>query len=787
MTPYLAVIGDSFREAIKSKVLWILLLCWTVILAGIAPFGFIQEKSYRFRGDDIVDQTKLLQQLTAAVDDQGSKSQKAIAKVIGKDDQAFLRQRASKPDMWTPRGRIVDILNQAIADENLYQPEAWPRAERRSELKELLAVPATNLSSLELEQRNRRLIELAFPGLLRPVSENRTWVGYAGLKTPIELPISVKQSRQYIEAIFFPILMRLGLGLVAMLVAVIITSPMIPDMFQSGALHLLLSKPVSRAMLFLSKFVGGCIFVSINIAYMLVGLYFISGLRLGIWNQGILWCIPLFVFVFMTYYSVSALAGLLWKNAIVSVVVTGVFWGICFAVGLVYGIIKPFVEINPTLVNIEVVRDTVFSTNQEGALQVWDERSNVWQTGFGLPTGNLRVYGPYWSESEGRLLFGRTTDNPFGGMMDSLVRLRFATYPELQSKKSDSPESPQSDDGFLSTKNTDFWSESRVDVLPDAPPDTRRIVPWRDSILAINARGIYWLDLEKAIASKNQSNFSLFGLNLPLGAKGEAFRQMTPESWQPKPPFDAAATTTNDHLIFYSQGKLQTLRALDANRLQVEGDSLEVSSDEELLSLIAANDEFVVIASDKSVPKVYRWKTWEQAAVLDSIGEITPRQLKASPDGKAFALLTSEGHLWLIDGVSLRASKFPTPYQGRISAFCLDRQGSVWIGHSVNQVDAYRLDGSATSARIRPSQGTLATIYRWVIQPIYTVNPKPSSLDETITYVLRKDDTLSFLLDTSDLNRAAIKLDPWTPIWSNGLFIVVMLGLGCLLLYRQDL
>ena len=41
-----------------------------------------------------------------------------------------------------------------------------------------------------------------------------------------------------------------------------------------------------------------------------VGLWLISGLRFGVWSPRILWCVPLFMFLFATYYVVSALAGL---------------------------------------------------------------------------------------------------------------------------------------------------------------------------------------------------------------------------------------------------------------------------------------------------------------------------------------------------------------------------------------------------------------------------------------------------------------------------------------------
>jgi hypothetical protein len=41
----------------------------------------------------------------------------------------------------------------------------------------------------------------------------------------------------------------------------------------------------------------------LNITYLLVGLYFIAGLRFDIWNEGLLAVIPVVVFVFVIFFS----------------------------------------------------------------------------------------------------------------------------------------------------------------------------------------------------------------------------------------------------------------------------------------------------------------------------------------------------------------------------------------------------------------------------------------------------------------------------------------------------
>ena len=55
MRPYLAIIKDSFREALASRVLWILLILITFGLAALAPLGFRSEKTTEFRQGDFLN------------------------------------------------------------------------------------------------------------------------------------------------------------------------------------------------------------------------------------------------------------------------------------------------------------------------------------------------------------------------------------------------------------------------------------------------------------------------------------------------------------------------------------------------------------------------------------------------------------------------------------------------------------------------------------------------------------------------------------------------------------
>src|SRR5262249_8431154 len=53
MRPYLAVLKDSFREALASRVLWIVIFLLTAALLIAAPAGISEEKTARFRRNSV--------------------------------------------------------------------------------------------------------------------------------------------------------------------------------------------------------------------------------------------------------------------------------------------------------------------------------------------------------------------------------------------------------------------------------------------------------------------------------------------------------------------------------------------------------------------------------------------------------------------------------------------------------------------------------------------------------------------------------------------------------------
>ena len=122
-------------------------------------------------------------------------------------------------------------------------------------------------------------------------------------------------------------------GFFGIFVALVVSCGVIPETYRTGSVELLLSKPIHRPCLFMAKFVGGCVFVLLNISYLICGLYFIVGLRWELWDIRILIAIPVFVFYFMLLFSISAMVGLFSRRAILSLFAALMFWGICILVG----------------------------------------------------------------------------------------------------------------------------------------------------------------------------------------------------------------------------------------------------------------------------------------------------------------------------------------------------------------------------------------------------------------------------------------------------------------------
>jgi hypothetical protein len=104
------------------------------------------------------------------------------------------------------------------------------------------------------------------------------------------------------------------------------TAGIFPDFLAAGSIDLYLAKPISRLRLFISKYVGGLLFVTLQVAVFSFCTFLVLGLRGSQWNPTIFLAIPIVVLVFSYLFSICVLLGVLTRSTVTSLLVTLLLW-----------------------------------------------------------------------------------------------------------------------------------------------------------------------------------------------------------------------------------------------------------------------------------------------------------------------------------------------------------------------------------------------------------------------------------------------------------------------------
>jgi hypothetical protein len=181
---------------------------------------------------------------------------------------------------------------------------------------------------------------------------------------------------------------------ITLLVSVVITAGFIPNMLRKGALDLYIAKPISRVGLLIYKYVGGLIFVLMLTAVTVTGVWAVIGLRTGIWSPHFLALIPLLTFYFAVLYSISTLAAVLTRSTLVAILATITAWGLLFGIGWGHEYVAKAKEAE------RKVMDTVRQANPDAKPDEDpdDEASNnrqPWQVPAWLDVLSRVLYSPF--------------------------------------------------------------------------------------------------------------------------------------------------------------------------------------------------------------------------------------------------------------------------------------------------------------------------------------------------------------------------------------------------------
>lgn len=808
--PYLAVIADSFHSALSSRVLWIAFVAIWIFLAAIAPIGYHEDYTTTFRWFDLNNGTQMKAMLARGLVDP-NESETAlgrIAKTFPDEIQRKLRDVAKGDDVRIDKGALADSLNETLDEESWYDEQAWQSTVRLKELRELDEKTADELSDSQRRRRARLRIEAALPGVFAAQSARSITLSYAGFDFPAVFQIGKEQFVSLINQFVVPIIMDWLLGFALIFLGILVTASIVPDMLQPGSLHLLLSKPISRTMLLLSKFVGGCAFVFLCVCQLVVGLWLIAGWRLDIWNARMLWCIPVAVFLFAVFFSVSLLAGLRWRSPILSIGVTCIFGGFVLVIGFIGGYFDGLVRGPDRIGDFAFSDNQIVTATRGGELKWLDQDANQW---------TLVIEG---ETRRGDLIVPPVR---IGDDKVATAKIRRGRFDLYGSGSLD----------LLVLDGADDWKPYPSMRLPNG---THRMFAVDEWLIALNNAGLMATRIDKAIAEsgvneqdedaaseaekdegedegKGQQdnavmNPSQIGVTAWVsdllrmqGGATENFHSILPAGVTLTEPIRVVVLSGTRSLVVYSRGRLMRLdlaKQQDEDATSARADDAHASLGADVLmedsnasrTTIAASGQSILLSREDEPIR------WIDAENLETLAEF------ASPEDQAvvaavglgqsdrFAILTTEGVVYVATR-SGQQVRLDTLDQSEVTAIEFDDQSDCLVlAHHLDSIDFVTIDeaqpvGVAVTRTVRPAVSSWRSVDRYVITPLRTLTPQTGELSQTVAALVSGKSSFTFG-GGSDENQEVIQLKIARPVISCSIFVVVMLTLSCLYFSRRD-
>jgi ABC-type transport system involved in multi-copper enzyme maturation permease subunit len=338
MRTFLAVLKDSFRESVDNKIFLVLAgLCLLIVLIILIVIGFedmtVEETiENTFEGMENTFQERMgMSMLGQMVDTSGPAPELITIKkepgekwdvyvvLFRHDDPAIFRYHEGEIQGYkgTERNLVGD------SGLRLYILEVFSMAGfRRPTIR-----GGVDEGTYVLRLRPGRKLEMK--GAMQITIFFGIW----------KFPLKGFTAKSLVQ-IFEVMLAKYVGGWFGVLVAVLMTAWFVPSMLKKGTIDLLLANPVSRVNILLAKYVGGLSFVFLNATLLIGGSWLAFALKSGYWHPGYLGSILTITFLFAILYSVSTLVGVLFQNSILSILITILFWGMCFLVNVGHTIVN---------------------------------------------------------------------------------------------------------------------------------------------------------------------------------------------------------------------------------------------------------------------------------------------------------------------------------------------------------------------------------------------------------------------------------------------------------------
>lgn len=764
MRAYLTVILDSFHEAFASRVLYILLLVMTVVLAGLVPLGYTEQRMLQFHRRDIREWPAFLKELRRQSAADAASPGKRIIELAGDPLAKTIKDSPVGSELTSPQvNEVIDGLNSLLSKPALYDENSWRGVRLRDTTQKLLKQGPANLGQDDLAYLNRLLLRDAFPTNLGSIGDKELYVYYAWWTLPEPIPGGKQWFPQVVKATLAAF-MDLFVGSLAIFVAILVTSPIIPRTFEPGAIDLLLSKPVSRSLLIVAKYLGGCAFILLSAGYFIAGLWLIVGLRMDVWSEKLLLCIPIFMFQFAIYYAVSMLAGVIWRNAVVSIVVTVLFFLSCFTVGTAKIAIEQTMIKPHQLVHLVAAKEGIVGTTRSGQFVQWNEAQQSWDEVLQQPPERRgrRPMGPMM----GARIVGPVYHRP----TQSLLYLRLPGQPSPRGFMGGGSQ-------FLIAK----WSGNWTAQTGPTPPGGAAWVlqDGQGNLLLVGPGGVFAYE---PTPGDSRPPAKIFGIELPLAARDDPFvRVGPPDDVAYNIPYSAAIDPQTNRVIIDNPELLMLLARDEKAAKYVVQQS--VKHEPEGATLLGLTKNRVVVVNKSGEIQLRGISNLLVEHRLRPAGDSPPLAVETSPDGRYVAVLFHNGRLWLYDDQSAHGSLIDR----QITATAFDGTNLIYAD-SLRQVRVRDVAGNTASKTYSPKLDTLRWYYQWLIQPVYFVFPKPGELSNLVRSLVTEDlPRMPQFDNVEDLREVQETPDTTAPVIHGAIFVLIMLAITCLYVERLDL
>lgn len=793
MRPYLTVIIDSFREAFASRVLWIVLFLIAIFHLLIFPLTYQFSLTTQVTLGDVVNPGSILEKL-------GVNEEKPAAGTGNEDDANIYRQllkrldektrsrlkkiaaeqtnrdankkgdapegppkdeKQSKSEKGPPGGRnrtrldvsqaVQDAINELIENGDLITLKGVDRTILSPEAVDL--ADAENRTDEDRQRLNRLIIESLFEDEIRTGPPTSIVFSYLGMEIPGKFPIE-KERLFYVIRAVLKYLLNFVFSTVGILMALIITSNIIPQTFEPGSLNLLLSKPISRWKLFVAQFVGGCAFVTLTMTFFFLGVWLFLGWRMGYWNWRLLFYIPSFITIFAVYFSASAVAGLIWRSSIVSVVAGTGLWVLTFAMYLVNLFCETSYE-NVAFQRIDAWGGEVIVSHVpggDGMLEKWDPETKSWtdisqgsRSQLGLAAGPFLVPGSQQVVIGRQQLVFRAFGPPVAGRIELLHR-------DLDQE--DSSFTPMKS-GLNSTRG--IFRNQAGELIVFASGELHRLNwnPEKKEFFAVN------LGPEKSIRSGGTT--TSFALN----------------------------PSTSEFAVL--RRGILTVYAPDGSGHYVQTQQSVFDQWEKQQTLLGFNGQSLVVFSSGSPAVVLDSRSLQEKKRLNDSARL-PTHISASPDGRWLALLRDNGSVLVLDCDTHQTTNRSTGAEARAISF--DDRNRLVVGDQWLRVSMIDPESGRVFSSLRAQPTGFQMTYQYVIYPLYNLFPKCGELNQTVEYLITGRDTADTIATTAlkimNVDRIVpfpletYNLRPWPQVINAAVFILVMLILGSIIIERTD-